>query len=244
MSPYDSPPHSAPHLSAGAYWGKGIGPTHEHFPASDNQDSHVVLTLLLKQEREAIEGQTLQAWCWVSFPHTTIPHIFQSTLLCPSSTVLQSTGCVCGHPMPYTSLPVHLTASLPSQMLRADPHLHRRPWLIQTGPLYRQPHAHTMTLHPPNQKPPPGSKPGRPPDHQGYIPQSSLCFGRSGVCPRWRPTLWPVGGAHRHHMAVPLAVRAGSCQGLEWTGSWERIRDSLQGKDSSHWTQKAALSPY
>lgn len=102
----------------------------------------------------------------------------------------------------------------------------------------------TMLLHPPNQQPPPGAKPGRPPDHQGHIPRSSLCFGRSGVCPRWRPTLWPVGGAHRHHMAVPLAVRAGSCRGLEWTGSWERIRDSLQGKDSSHWTQKVALSPY
>lgn len=39
-----------PHLSAGAHGGKGIGPTQEHFPASDNQDPHVVLTLLLKQQ--------------------------------------------------------------------------------------------------------------------------------------------------------------------------------------------------
>lgn len=60
----------------------------------------------------------------------------------------QSSGCVCGNPMPCTSLPVHLTASLPSQVLRADPHLHRRPWLIQTGPLRRQPHAHHASPSP------------------------------------------------------------------------------------------------
>lgn len=38
------------HLSAGAHWGKGIGATHEHLPAGNNQDSHIVLTLLLRQE--------------------------------------------------------------------------------------------------------------------------------------------------------------------------------------------------
>lgn len=38
------------HLSAGAHWGKGIGAAQEHLPAGNNQDSHIVLTLLLRWE--------------------------------------------------------------------------------------------------------------------------------------------------------------------------------------------------
>ena len=38
------------HLSAGAHWGKGIGTAHEHLPAGNNQDSYIVLTLLLRWE--------------------------------------------------------------------------------------------------------------------------------------------------------------------------------------------------
>jgi hypothetical protein len=49
MSPPTYLPLQVTHLSAGAHWGKGIGATYEQLPASDDQDPHIILTLLLKQ---------------------------------------------------------------------------------------------------------------------------------------------------------------------------------------------------
>lgn len=78
--------------------------------------------------------------------------------------------------------------------------------------------------------------PSQDPSHQGHIPLSSLCFGRSGACPRWRPTLWPgVGGGIGH--------TSYSCHGLggqeagKGSGTACRVRAPLS---RSTWTQRAA----
>ena len=89
-------------------------------------------------------------------------------------------------------------------------------------------------------------------DRRDHVPQSSLCFGRSGACPHWRPTLWPGGGTQEHTditwlcHSLPLAARAGSSQCREWTGSCEgglvcRVRAPLT---TSSWTWEGSQSPY
>lgn len=216
MSPSVCRTLHSPHLSAGAHWRKGIGPTHEHFPASDNQDSHVVLTLLLKQQRGSNRGTSSPAAELGVFPsrHIFAPQIFESSLLRIHHT-LKLRLHLWMSPLPTTSLPGQLPASPPIQILRVHPRLHQEPlappgWASHAGGLVptRCPSIPTTTSLPPALSQAPGC--------QGHVPRSSLCFGRSGVCPRWRPTLWPVGGAHRHHTAVPLTARAGSSRG--WRG--------------------------
>lgn len=104
----------------------------------------------------------------------------------------------------------------------------------------RWPCAHSMPVHPETTSL--LLAPARIQDQQGHIPPSSLCFGRSGACPRWRPTLWPVGGGHRHHTAVPLAARAGSCQGLggqeagKGSGTACRVRAPLTISMGTQWS--------
>ena len=174
VSPSVCPTPCSPHLSAGAHWGKGIGPTHEHFPASDNQDSHVVLTLLLKQKKGSNRGTSSPTAELGVFPslhcatnireHCSAPDVPHSTAEGASVTV--------PHP--------HAGGLVPTQSPSVPP---------------------TMGLLP---------APSQAPAYQGHLPRSSLCFGRSGACPHWRPTLWPVGGAHRHHTAMSLTARAGS----------------------------------
>lgn len=103
----------------------------------------------------------------------------------------------------WTSPPQHLPPR-PShcitalQMLRAaSSPAPGAPSSSRLGLSHRCPCAHRGPLHPHKHKPLAG--PSQAPGPPRHVPQSSLCFGRSGACPRWRPTLWPVGGAHRHH---------------------------------------------
>lgn len=63
-----------PHLSAGAHRGKGIGPTHEHFPACDDQDTHIVLTFLLRQERK-IKGLATHCSRFFPLPNLLAPRL-------------------------------------------------------------------------------------------------------------------------------------------------------------------------
>lgn len=117
-APSVCPPASGPHLSAGAHRGEGVGPTQEHFPAGDNQDSHVVLTLLLKHGKVR-EGQALQMQRWGSFLHTTAPHTFRASPSAPDppcSKVQVAPADIRPH---NPSLPGRLSTSLPTQMLGA-----------------------------------------------------------------------------------------------------------------------------
>lgn len=178
------------------------------------------------------------------FPsHHCTTHI-QSIALCPRSPLLQSSGCTCGHPSPQPLPPrpaLHITAH--SDAWGSILTCTRRP--MQPGCT-----SHTGGLKPtwcPSFPETTSLLSTRTLDHQGHIPQSSLCFGRSGVCPRWRPTLWPVGGAHGHHKAVPLAAGAGSSQGPQWAGSWggstTALRVHVPLTEPTRY-QKAAASPY
>lgn len=245
LSPSGRPTPSVPHLSAGTHWGKGVGPTHEHFPASDNQDPHIVLTLLLKREGE-VEGHALAAVLGV-FPsqHCTTDTGKHSCVPAPPCSQVQVASV--DTPCPRTSHPGCLTvASLPTQMLRADPHLHRSPWLIQAGPPCRQPHAHTQPFHPRNQKPPPRSRPGAQTIKATYLSLSFALAGAACIL-----VGGPLCGLWDEHTDItqlchssPGQAAAGVCSGQEaGKGSGTACRVSVP-LTTSTWTQRTARSPY
>ena len=218
-----------PHLSAGAHWGKGIRPTHEHFPASDDQDSHVVLTLLLKQEGEVVKGLALQAQCWVSFFHTPSSQIFQSPPLCPSCTLLSSGG---SRGLPYLlgRLSAHCPCRCSGLSLTCT--------VAPAHPVWAQSRrlcAYSVPDHPRNHKPPAGSQPGPQTTKATYL---SLPFALAGA---ERVLVGgPLGGLWEEHTDItqlcyspPGQAAVGVWRGQE--AGKERVRDSQQGQSSSHY---------
>lgn len=131
VSPSHCPAPSGPHLSAGTHWGEGIGPTHEHLPASDNQDAHVVLTLLLKQEGNRGTGAGTALGGFPSHHCTT--HVWKHPRV-PAPPCSEVRVASVDVPRPHTFLSSWLTAALPARMLRAERHLHRGPSSPRLGP--------------------------------------------------------------------------------------------------------------
>lgn len=128
-------PPRGPHLSTGAHRGEGIGPAHEHFPASDNEDSHIVLTLLLKKEGAVKEGHAVQAWHWVSLSH----HKHSNTPSAPNPpcSELQGASVDISSPAPPSqALSLH---HCPSNAQSCIVTCTRSPQLLQAGPLTQVP---------------------------------------------------------------------------------------------------------